>query len=122
MSAPPEQDTISLRSLTVQAILFATAIVVLGALILGFLVSPFFFLLLLAVAGLAVVPLGPPTPPRMLVGLLLVPVVLLAVPVLFVGFAYHPFFFLLLLVLAVLIVPARLLAAWSARAGPGKLE
>lgn len=122
MSDPSEQGSISLRSMAVQAALFATALVVLGALLLGFLVSSYFFLLLLAVVGLALVPLGPPTPPRFLVAVILAPAALLAVPVLIVGFAYHPFFFLLLLVLAILIVPARVLGAGYARTGRGSGE
>ena len=110
MSHKTEREMISPRSMAVRALMFATALVAIGVLILGLLVSPLFYLLFLAVAVLALVPLKAPSAPRPLVVLTLAPVLFFSAVALFLGFALHPGFFLLLLVLVIFIGLARLLA------------
>ena len=110
MSDKRERQMIPPRSLAVRVLLFATALVAIGVLILGLLVSPHFYLLFLAVAVLALVPLKAPSAPRPWVVLILAPVLFLSAVALFLGFALHPGFFLLLLVLVIFIGLARLLA------------
>ena len=115
MSHKPERETKSPRSLAVRALLFATALVAVGVLILGLLVSPHFYLLFLAVAVLALVPLKAPSAPRPWVVLILAPVLFLSAVALFLGFALHPGFFLLLLMLVIFIGLARLLSETPAQ-------
>lgn len=110
MSHKPEPEMISSRSFALQVILFATALLVMGVLLLGLIVNPHFYLLLLAVAALALMPLKAPSPPRPLVVLILGPGLLFVAIALFLGFVFHPGFFLLLLLLVILIGLARLLA------------
>ena len=110
MSRKHEPKPKSPRSFALQVILFATALIAIGVLLLGLLVNPHFYLLLFAVAALALVPLQAPSPPRPLIGLLLAPALLLTALALVLGFVFHPGFFLLLLLLVILIGLARLLA------------
>lgn len=109
----PDREMTSPRSLTIQVLLVSAALLSVGVIILGFLVSPFFFLLLFAGAVVAFAPRKAPSAPGTLLALILAPALLFLGLALFLGFVYHPGFFLLLLVLVIFIGLARWLIEFA---------
>lgn len=105
MGSQETRPLVFLGSIFVEVAAFAIFLI---ALLLGFLLNPYLFILLLAIPVLAAMPLEPRRSSGLVVGIILVPLVLVVVLAIVLGFVYHPYFFLLLLSTAVLIVPVRL--------------